>query len=93
MLIKTKLYGGMVCNNPQLPCFRLNKFELELPGGSSLQDLYNILELGRANLVNIVDGKAQGKDYVLDSDCNVSIFLPMSDRQQDFLGKIKETSK
>lgn len=93
MLIRTKLYGGIVCKNPKLPCYGLNKFELDLPAGSTVQAIYQILELGPGNFVSIVNGKAQGKDYVLSANCNVSIFLPMSDCQQDFLGKIKSTTK
>lgn len=82
MLLEIKLYGGLICYNQNLESCGLKKFKLEIPKGATLSEVHKLLNLSPLNnLVSIVNGHAQSPKYVLDEDCNISIFPPMSDRQ------------
>ncbi len=90
MLLFIKLYGGLICGNPYLPCYGLKKFQLEVPAGSRLEDLHRVLCLKPSmNLVSIVNGHAESSEYRLNTNAAVSIFLPMADRQYDLFSKTK----
>jgi molybdopterin converting factor small subunit len=81
MLIEIKLYGGLICHNQSLESCGLKKFKLEMPQGSTLEEVHKLLNLSTANnLVSIVNGHAQFPKHVLSEDCNISIFPPMADR-------------
>jgi hypothetical protein len=81
VLLTIKLYGGLTCHNPNFKNNDSNKFELEMPEGITLREVYKFLILNTLNdPVSIVDGHAQPIDYVLFNDCTISIFLPVSNR-------------
>lgn len=90
MLIEIKLYGGLVCCGEDLPCYGLKNFQLEVPQGSTLGEVHQLLNLNPStNLVSIVNGQAQSPQYVLNGDATISIFPPMADRKYDLFARLK----
>lgn len=89
MLLKIKLYGGLTCSNQSLQSFGMNRFEMEVPKGITLQGGHKLLGLSfKHSLVSIVDGHAELPDYSIEKDCIISIFCPMSDKQHNFFERI-----
>ncbi|AET68593.1 ThiS family protein [Desulfosporosinus orientis DSM 765] len=78
MLLNIKLFGGLVCGNPDLPFFGLNRLQMEMGERASLTEVLESLNLAAdANLVLMVNGHAQSLDYILHHDSVISVFPPM----------------
>jgi molybdopterin converting factor small subunit len=52
--------------------------ELELPDGSTIEDLLEHLKLGKANgLITFINGRAQSRDFSLSEGDEIGIFPPI----------------
>lgn len=77
MLLEVRLFDGLVCNNPELGCAGEHVFEIEVPEGITLKELHGLLHLNSPfELINMVNGKAQEKNWILEHKDRVGIFPP-----------------
>jgi len=77
MRLEVRLFDGLVCNNPDLECLGQHLFEVEVPDKITLEELHNYLQLHSPyELINMVNGIAQEKTWVLQHKDRVGIFPP-----------------
>lgn len=77
MKLEVRLFDGLICNNPQLGCLGEHEFEVDVPDNISLEQLHDILHLQSPyELINMVNGIAQEKSWVLKHKDRVGIFPP-----------------
>ncbi len=78
MKLDVRLFAGLKCNNPELPCFGKNEFDLEVPAGTTISGLHNLMNLeSKYPLINLVNGIAQKDDHALSHGDRVGIFPPV----------------
>lgn len=77
MKLEVRLFDGLVCNNSELGCVGEHEFEVEVPDNITLEQLHEFLHLQSPfELINMVNGKAQEKSWVLENKDRVGIFPP-----------------
>lgn len=78
MKLEVRLFAGLKCNNPEMPCFGKNEFHLEVPEGTTVEDLHGLMKLeSKYPLVNMINGLAQKTDWLLSDGDRVGIFPPV----------------
>ena len=78
MKLEVRLFAGLKCSNPELPCFGKNEFDLEVPASITLEALHKLLKLdSKYPLINMINGIAQKDDWVLLEGDRVGIFPPV----------------
>lgn len=78
MKLDVRLFAGLKCNNQELPCFGRNEFDLEVPGGTTVEALHELLKLeSKYPLINMINGIAQNDNWVLSEGDRVGIFPPV----------------
>lgn len=78
MKLEVRLFAGLKCNNRDIPCFGKNEFHLEVPEGTTVQELHKLMRLeSDYPLINMINGLSQADDWVLSPDDRVGIFPPV----------------
>jgi molybdopterin synthase sulfur carrier subunit len=73
-----RLFAGLKCNNPVLPCFGAGKFELDVPDGTTIGELRGILALDPAMpVLCMVNHHHEHEDRVLADNDQVGMFPPI----------------
>lgn len=76
--LEIRLFAGLKCNNPSLPCYKQGDFTLEVPEGTTVQELHKILELeSPLPLITLVNGLSSAVDRMLADNDRVGIFPPV----------------
>jgi len=76
--IDVRLFAGLKCNNPDLPCFGESDFQLEVPDGITIGELRGILGIAPAiPLLTIVNNHHEQEDWTLKDNDRVGIFPPI----------------
>lgn len=78
MQLEIKLFAGLKCNNPDLPCFGKTEFNLEVPDGTTVGELRRILAIDPSiRLLPMVNHHYEREDWVLAHNDRVGIFPPI----------------
>lgn len=76
--LEIRLFAGLLCNNPDLPCFGKNEFHLEVPDGITIRDLRGILAINPdTRLIAMVNHHCEREEWVLEDNDRVGIFPPI----------------
>ena len=76
--LEIRLFAGLLCNNPDLPCFGKNEFNIEVPYGITIRDLRGILAIDpTVRLLTMVNHHHEGEEWVLEDNDRVGIFPPI----------------
>jgi len=79
MKVDVKLFAGLKCDNAGLPFFGESDFQLEVPDGTALRDLRNILKINPAlPLLCIVNNVLVQEEFRLSQNDQVGMFPPIS---------------
>ena len=78
MRLEVRLFAGLTCKNESLPCFGQGEFDLDAPGGITVQGLHDLLNLGSIPLVTVVNGVIEKKDFSLSDKDRVGVFPPIA---------------
>ena len=78
MRLEIKLFAGLKCSNPELPCFGESEFQLEVPDGITIGELRGILGIAPdIPLLTIVNNHHEQAEWILKDDDRVGIFPPI----------------
>ena len=73
-----RLFAGLKCANPELPCCGDKEFFLDVPVGTTIRDLRNLLAIDPAiPLLNIVNNHHVQEKWVLKENDRVGLFPPI----------------
>ncbi len=76
--LEIKLFAGLKCNNPDLPYFGEHEFHLEVPEGTTVGELRDILAIDPAiRLITMVNHHYEREEWVLENNDRVGIFPPI----------------
>lgn len=76
--LEIKLFAGLKCNNPDLPCFGEREFLIEVPEGTTVGELRGILAIDpNMHLLPMVNHHYEKEDWVLEHGDRVGIFPPI----------------
>jgi molybdopterin synthase sulfur carrier subunit len=76
--LEIRLFAGLKCNNPDLPCFGKTAFDLEVPVGTTVGELRRILAINpNIRLLNMVNHHHEGDEWVLQDSDRIGIFPPI----------------
>ncbi len=76
--LEVRLFAGLKCNNPDLPCFGEIAFSLEVPDGTTVGELRRILAIApNIRLLNMVNHHHEADDWVLQNNDRIGIFPPI----------------
>lgn len=76
--LEIRLFAGLKCNNPDLPCFGEIAFNLEVPPGTTVGELRRLLAIDPTiRLLTMVNHHHEGEDWVLEEQDRVGIFPPI----------------
>jgi molybdopterin synthase sulfur carrier subunit len=78
MRVEIRLFAGLKCNNPELPCFGESEFHLEVPDGTTIGELRCILAIAPdIPLLTIVNNHHEHEEWVLTDNDRIGIFPPI----------------
>ncbi len=78
MQLEVRLFAGLKCNNPDLPCFGEIAFSLELPEGTTVGELRKLLAIDpNIRLLTMVNHHHEGEEWVLHDLDRIGIFPPI----------------
>ncbi len=78
MQLEIRLFAGLKCNNPDLPCFGKSEFQLEAADAITLGELRKLLAIDPAiRLLIMVNHHYEKEDWVLSDNDRVGIFPPI----------------
>jgi sulfur carrier protein ThiS len=83
--LEIRLFAGLQCNNPALPCLGKQEFFVNAPDGITVKGLHELLQLGDRPLVTVVNGAVEKKDFVISDNDRVGIFPPIAGGQHPAL--------
>ena len=78
MILEIRLFGGLACNNRNLPCCGQNEFYLDVAEGTTVQGLRDLLNIRSGPLLMAINGVMQKKDFKLADKDRVGIFPPIA---------------
>lgn len=77
MKLEIRLFAGLECKNPKIPCNGQREFYLDVSEGTTLLELLQLLGLDSEHLIYLINGLAQNIDWVLHDNDRVGIFPPV----------------
>lgn len=78
MKLDIRLFAGLSCANPELPCFGEREFLLELPGPLTIRELRDILGINPATpLLTMVNNHHELEEWRLKDNDRVGMFPPI----------------
>lgn len=78
MKLDIGLYAGLTCSNPALPSFGQKEFILEVPDGTTIRELRDILAIAPAiPLLCMVNNHHEHEAWVLRDGDRVGMFPPI----------------
>jgi molybdopterin converting factor small subunit len=78
MKLEVRLFAGLKCTNPELPCVGESSFDLEAPEGTTIRDLRTILGIDPAiPLLAMVNSHHEQEDWVLKNGDRIGMFPPI----------------
>jgi molybdopterin converting factor small subunit len=78
MKLEVRLFAGLSCRNESLPCSGRQEFMLDAPDGITVGALQDLLGIGAATIVTVVNGVIEKKDLVLRNNDRVGMFPPIA---------------
>jgi len=76
--LEIRLFAGLKCNNPQLPSFGKDAFDLDVPTGTTVGELRKLLAINPdIRLLNMVNHHHEADDWVLQDNDRIGIFPPI----------------
>jgi len=76
--LTVKLFAGLKCCNPELPCFGSNDLSLDVPAGTTIGALRAILAIDPAiPLLTMVNNHHEQEEWVLKDNDRVGMFPPI----------------
>ena len=78
MRLDIRLFAGLTCTNPDLPCCGAREFELEVPGPLTIRDLRDLLGINPAvPLLTMINNHHENEDWLLKDNDRVGMFPPI----------------
>ena len=78
MKLEVRLFAGLKCNNPALPAYGESEFSLEVPEGTTIRQLRDLLAIDPAiPLLSMVNNHHEQQEWVLRADDRIGLFPPI----------------
>ncbi len=78
MKLEIRLFAGLRCGNPELPCYGQSECDLEVPEGTTIRELRTILAIDPAiSLLSMVNNHHEHEEWVLKDNDRVGMFPPI----------------
>ncbi len=78
MKLNVKLFAGLKCSNPDLPCLGLSEFSLDVPDGMTVLGLRTMLGIDPAMpLLSMVNHCHVQEDRLLAENDRIGMFPPI----------------
>ncbi len=78
MKLEVRLFAGLKCNNPGLPFFGETEFALEVPEGTTIRGVRDLLAIDPAiPLLSMVNNHHEQEDWVLKDNDRLGMFPPI----------------
>lgn len=78
MRLDIRLFAGLKCKNPDLPCCGESEFQLVVPDGITIRNLRDLLAIDPAlPLLSMVNNHHEKEEWVLADQDRVGMFPPI----------------
>ena len=78
MKLDVRLFAGLKCSNPELPCCGQSEFSLEVSDGMTILGLRTVLGIDPAlPLLCMVNHRHEQEDRVLEDNDRIAMFPPI----------------
>ena len=78
MNLEIRLFAGLTCDNPDLPCFGQREFLLEVPSPLTIRQLRDLLGINPSvPLLTMVNSHHEHDEWLLKDNDRVGMFPPI----------------